>query len=172
MKRNAWSWLAGAMIGVGTLSVAPGCIIRVRPAYVVDEQPPVAREEVVTARPGYVWVRGRWERHGRKWTWNAGHWRQARGGYVWVDGYWDRRGNRYHWVEGHWAPPSGGAAPGRVEVRDHGGGAPAPAPTPAAAPAEAPHHEHAHEHPHANGDHHHHDHVHPHRPGTNHHHPY
>ncbi|HWM87340.1 MAG TPA: hypothetical protein VNO33_15920, partial [Kofleriaceae bacterium] len=95
------------------------CVVRARarvtaePVYVVEEAPPPPREERITVRPGYVWIRGRWERRGGEWEWRAGAWQRERRGYVWQPGHWERRGNRYYWVEGRWE--GGGRA--RVERR-------------------------------------------------------
>jgi hypothetical protein len=109
-------WVLAALLAGATMSLPAGCIVVAHPAYEVESEPPAPRYEVVPAeRPGYVWVRGYWEWHGR-WTWRAGHWERHRGqGYVWNDGYWQRRGNHYHWVEGHWS----GGGRGGVEKRDH-----------------------------------------------------
>ncbi len=130
MKRNKWSWIAGAVMALGTLSLAPACVFRVSatPAYVVDTEPPPPRTtEVPAPRAGYVWVQGRWEWRGNQWTWMDGHWQRARGdAYAWRDGYWERRGNRYHWIEGHWEASGGFSGGGRKQGGRGRGGRDAP----------------------------------------------
>ena len=117
---------------------------------VYQEPPQEAQVEVQAseARPGFVWIRGRWNWQSGQWTWLGGHWERERAGYAWSAGRWEHRGNRYVWVEGSWvtssqptvvtttvvAPPPGPevrdhrepvvvAPPPGPEVRDHRGGA-------------------------------------------------
>ncbi|HLU67226.1 MAG TPA: YXWGXW repeat-containing protein [Kofleriaceae bacterium] len=112
--------------------LASGCVVRARarataePVYVVEEAPPPPREERVTPRAGYVWVRGYWEYRGNQWTWKSGHWERTRTGYEWQPGHWERRGSRYHWVEGQWVAAGSGTVhvdhrtrEPEVETRDH-----------------------------------------------------
>ncbi|HKE19979.1 MAG TPA: YXWGXW repeat-containing protein [Kofleriaceae bacterium] len=111
MKRN-WRALITAVGLAATLasvtSLESGCVVRTRarvtagPVVEVEEAPPPPRRERVVVRPGYVWIRGRWEFRGGHWVWRAGFWRAARAGYVWDPGHWQRRGRRYVWVEGRW----------------------------------------------------------------------
>ena len=56
---------------------------------------------VPTARPGWSWVGGRYDRYG---YWIPGAWRPlaARSGYVWVSGFWDGGA----WIDGYWRPAS------------------------------------------------------------------
>jgi hypothetical protein len=126
------------VVGVGatlaSATLASGCMVRARarvttePVYVVEEAPPPPREERITVRPGYVWIRGRWESIGGQWEWRAGHWQRERAGYGWEPGHWERRGGRYHWIEGRWEARAHVRVehdPGRpadrryVEPRDH-----------------------------------------------------
>lgn len=97
--------------GQGTMAVDTS-------AEVVYSEPPQPQAEVVTeARPGFVWIRGRWNwRHGQ-WAWVGGHWERERAGYVWSEGQWQRRGNQWVWVEGTWTASSTPAT--GVVVRDH-----------------------------------------------------
>ena len=69
----------------GSLSTA--CMVRGRgtvgvqtESAVVYEEPPPPRAEVeiTTARPGYVFVRGRWDWRGGQWVWVNGHWERER----------------------------------------------------------------------------------------------
>ena len=72
--------------------------------YEVDayDAPPAPREEVVTYRPGYVWIHGSWNRYGDRWAWRDGYYVRERQGYVYQDGNWRRSGNHYVWVQGQW----------------------------------------------------------------------
>ena len=83
---------------------------------VVYQEPPPPQQEVVTVRPGHVWIKGRWDWRNGQWQWVAGHWERERAGYYWSEGRWDRRGNQWVWVEGTWQmgasnpPPTVGGA--------------------------------------------------------------
>jgi len=72
--------------------------------YIVEESPPPPREEVVTYRPGYVWIHGHWNRpYGRRgWAWSRGYYERERPGYVYSEGRWERRGRGYVFVNGSW----------------------------------------------------------------------
>lgn len=74
---------------------------------VVYQDPPPPRVETFSARPGFVFVKGRWNRQNSQWVWVDGHWDRERSGYAWNDGRWERRGNRWEWIEGRWAVSSG-----------------------------------------------------------------
>src|SRR5687768_15489979 len=94
---------------------ATGCVVRAHGrvhapvAYVeVEEEPPPPRTVIVDVRPGFVWVQGRWVRHGNRWSWNDGHWERERAGHVWEQGRWERRGRGHVWVEGNWRAGGGG----------------------------------------------------------------
>jgi len=150
MKSNWRRMMTALGLGAALASsmVVTGCVVRARagvttePVYEVEESPPPPREEVVTVRPGYVWVRGNWEFRGGQWVWRAGHWQRERSGYVWEAGHWERRGNHYQWIEGRWE--MGGRArverPQRqVEVRDRT--EPVPEPEVRDHRTERPHHE-------------------------------
>ncbi|HWO19646.1 MAG TPA: IPT/TIG domain-containing protein [Kofleriaceae bacterium] len=77
------------------------------------EAPPAPREEKMDApRPGFVWVRGRWDWKGGKWDWVNGHWERERAGKKWREGRWERKGDTWGYIEGGWdvgdaAPPGG-----------------------------------------------------------------
>jgi hypothetical protein len=100
---------------------------------VVYQEPPPPQAEVVSVRPGHVWIKGRWDWRGSQWVWIGGHWERERSGQYWSEGRWDRRnGNQWVWVEGTWgaqannAPmpvgPSPDRANGGVSVTPSGGG--------------------------------------------------
>lgn len=76
-------------------------------AYVTASDPPPPREEVVTVRPGYVFVHGHWDRDHGSWRWREGHYERERANQRWVDGRWQRNGNQHVWVEGHWTTSGG-----------------------------------------------------------------
>jgi hypothetical protein len=115
--------LAGAL---GALTA--GCVVRAHGhvgapvAYVeVEEAPPPPRVVVVDTRPGFIWIEGRWVRHGSRWVWRDGYWERQRSGYYWEQGRWERRGNRHVWVDGRWRAGRAGnpPPPARGNVRDH-----------------------------------------------------
>ena len=107
-------WLSAAALSGAVLSSIPlmtGCAGEA--SYVVEEDPPPAREEVVTYRPGFVWVHGRWSHPGSRWVWEGGRYERERSNQVYVEGRWERRGHSHVWVEGGWH------ARGGVVVREH-----------------------------------------------------
>ena len=116
-----------------TLCAVPsiGCVVR-GGAYVrgptvavveVEEEPPPPRVTYVQARPGFIWVEGRWNRRGNRWVWGEGRWERERVGYRYAPGRWERRGRSHVWVEGRWNSGGNGHAHGRANngpaVRDH-----------------------------------------------------
>jgi hypothetical protein len=66
--------------------------------------PPELRIENPIARPGFMWVRGRWTWRDGEWAWLDGHWERERFGHRWIEGRWEPREGRYVWVEGNWTP--------------------------------------------------------------------
>src|SRR5690349_5322446 len=76
----------------------------------VYQEPPPPQAETVTVRPGFVWVKGRWQWTNGQWAWVGGHWERERAGYAWSEGRWEHRGNRWVWVEGSWTVSSAPAA--------------------------------------------------------------
>lgn len=116
--------LASFALAATLASGAAGCVVRAHgyvraPAPVavveVDEDPPPPRVVVTEVRPGFVFVQGRWYRHGNRWDWRDGYWERQRAGQTWEQGRWERRGNRRVYVEGRWRA-GGRAAPA---TRDH-----------------------------------------------------
>jgi len=73
------------------------------PTVVADGPPPPQADPVIAAPgPGYVWIAGAWEWHGR-WVWVGGYWAAAPSpSAVWVEGYWVRGPYGWHRVPGHW----------------------------------------------------------------------
>ncbi len=75
---------------------------------VVQEEPPVVREEVIVGvapSAAHVWVRGYWRWNGRQWIWIGGRWvRCPHGpGYRWRPGVWVRgAGGHFHLTAGVW----------------------------------------------------------------------
>lgn len=128
----------GSAALIAAMALGTGCVVRAHGqvsapvAYVeVEEEPPPPRVVVVpAARPGFLWIQGRWSWNGGRWQWRDGYWERERAGYTWEQGRWERRGRGHVWVEGRWR---GGAAvrDNRNDgpaVRDHRGG-PTPPPT-------------------------------------------
>jgi hypothetical protein len=73
-------------------------------AVVVAQAPPPPPVEtvVVAPGPGYVWIGGEWEWHGR-WVWVGGHWVWPPHPHaVWVHGYWGQGPHGYYHAGGHW----------------------------------------------------------------------
>ena len=74
------------------------------PPYERYNQPPAPRSEAAVPRPGYIWIHGRWIRHGGTWTWRDGQYEAERPGYEYIQGRWEKRGEYYVWIEGEWRP--------------------------------------------------------------------
>lgn len=131
------------------MALGTGCVVRAHghiaaPVAVVEveEEPPPPRVVVVpAARPGFIWIEGRWTWHSGRWQWRDGYWERQRTGYVWEQGRWERRGRGHVWVEGRWRSGGGNARPRNngPAVRDHRS---SPAPAPAAGPTVRDHRRH------------------------------
>lgn len=120
MKKNTLgSLLLAALLLPACMVHGSGSAYVSGPAVVVEveEEPPPPRRVVVQARPGFVWIEGRYVRRGGRWHWNDGHWERARTGHVWVQGRWERRGKKHVWVEGRWS--QGANTRDRRDQRDH-----------------------------------------------------
>ena len=118
------SWLIslGVALGIPACVVVPASSTSIAPAPSVadvDEEPPAARDEPVEARPGYVFVPGRWSWQQRQWAWTPGHWERERAGYAWTPGRWERQGPRWIWIEGSWTVTGTPPAP-EVVIADGG----------------------------------------------------
>jgi len=91
----------------------------------VESEPPPPRVVHYQARPGFIWIEGRWNWRGGQWIWMDGYYERERVGYVYAPGRWERRGGRRHvWVEGRWNASGRGGGEYRrdnsgPEVRDH-----------------------------------------------------
>jgi hypothetical protein len=105
----AASLVAGAAL---TASAMTGCYAT-EDAYIVDDNPPPVRQEIVVSRPGFVWVHGHWTRPGGHWAWRGGYYERERPNHIYVDGRWERRGRGHVWVDGGWR------ARANVTIRDH-----------------------------------------------------
>jgi hypothetical protein len=90
------------------LAVTTGCAGE---AYVVETSPPPVRAEVVTYRPGYVWVQGHWNRTGGEWRWRNGYYIRERPNHVYIQPRWERRPRGWVYIDGGWR------ARGRVVIR-------------------------------------------------------
>jgi len=64
--------------------------------------PPALQVETVTARSGFVWVKGRWDWQDGDWEWIPGHWERQRAAQTWQEGRWEQRNGTWTWVEGSW----------------------------------------------------------------------
>jgi WXXGXW repeat (2 copies) len=96
--------LAAALVSA---SVIPACYATGTAAYVSDEDPPPPREEVVTVRPGFVFIHGNWQRDHGRWAWHEGRYERERANQRYVEGRWQRQGNRRIWIEGQWTSQGG-----------------------------------------------------------------
>jgi len=104
---------------------AGGCVVRGQggfyatsdTAVVVESDPPPPRVVVMpAARPGFIWVEGRWDWRGGQWVWMDGRWERERVGYIWAPGRWERRGRGHVWVEGRWNGRGNGHSNGTTHV--------------------------------------------------------
>lgn len=118
------------LLGLGFVAaLAGGCMVHGSGgAYVsapvavveVESEPPPPRVVHYEARPGFIWIEGRWNWRGGQWVWADGYYERERAGYVYAPGRWERRGRRHVWIEGRWN--AGARGGGREEYRDNRGG--------------------------------------------------
>jgi hypothetical protein len=99
--RNVFSALVVSAATITAIPAMTGCYAS-EGAYVVEDEPPAPREEVVVSRPGYIWIHGRWAHPGRRWVWQGGYYERDHPDQVYVDGRWERRGRGSVWVAGGW----------------------------------------------------------------------
>ncbi|MCE9638198.1 MAG: hypothetical protein K8T90_21050, partial [Planctomycetes bacterium] len=66
------------------------------------QAPPAPRNERPRARPGYVFIPGRWDWKNGKWEWEAGRTEPERAGKKWREGRWEKKGDVYAFVDGAW----------------------------------------------------------------------
>jgi len=66
------------------------------------QAPPAQREERFEARPGFVWVRGRWDWRDGNWVWVDGRYERERAGKRWRESRWEFRDGAYVLVDGDW----------------------------------------------------------------------
>jgi cell wall-associated NlpC family hydrolase len=108
---------AGAAALASVLILASGCVVAVRPAPVVYEQPVAPGEVVVTEDPpapiyetvgvapgpGYLWIGGYYHWSGGGWVWYRGHYaRPPHPGAAWVRARYEVRGGRRVYIAGYW----------------------------------------------------------------------
>jgi hypothetical protein len=93
-------WLRGVAIALmlSTSVGLTGCYAEM----VAPEAPPPARVVVMPARPGHIWVDGRWDWNGSTWVWFDGHYERLRHGHRWIPGHWEATPRGHRWVRGHW----------------------------------------------------------------------
>jgi hypothetical protein len=129
----------GSAALIAAVALGTGCVVRGHahvgaPVAVVEvqEEPPPPRVVVVpAARPGFIWIEGRWVWGGGRWQWRDGYYERERVGYYWTQGRWERRGRRHVWVEGRWQAGGNRQRHDRNNgpaVRDHRSGPPASEP--------------------------------------------
>jgi hypothetical protein len=111
---------AGAAALASALVLASGCVVAVRPAPVVYEQPvpPGAPGEVVVTEdppapvyetvgiapgPGFIWIGGYYHWSGAGWVWYRGHYaRPPHPGAAWIRARYEVRGGRRVYIAGYW----------------------------------------------------------------------
>jgi hypothetical protein len=64
--------------------------------------PPALRFEVVSARPGYFWVSGRYNWLNDQYVWVPGHYEVQQPNRQWIEGRWEIQNGYYVWVDGYW----------------------------------------------------------------------
>ncbi|MBK7535960.1 MAG: YXWGXW repeat-containing protein [Myxococcales bacterium] len=131
-RGSSWHWVEGQWVAVGSTgdgsvvvsdgrnnvivgdaSEAPGgVVVHTRPTVTAPPPanngmyptapPPTPRAETYQARPGFLWINGRWDWVGGRWEWIDGHWERERANQQWSAGRWELRGNYYVWIEGSW----------------------------------------------------------------------
>src|SRR5205085_4726073 len=87
-------------------AIAPACVVSGSGSVgveattpVVYSEPPPPQVETVSVRPGFVWIRGRWDWRGGQWVWAGGHWERERANQMWAEGRWEHRGTQWVWVD-------------------------------------------------------------------------
>jgi hypothetical protein len=97
--------LAAAALAASAFSATAQVNIQINVPGIVQVAPPPLRYEAVPrARPGQVWVPGRWAWNERDYVWYGGHWQQARPDYVYAPGRWVQAGGGWRWVDDQWKP--------------------------------------------------------------------
>lgn len=126
MKRFLFTCLVAAPLSLGACMVSGTGTMgySATGGAVVYQEPPQDQVEQVEVRPGYVWIKGRWDWRNNQWAWIGGRWERERTGWSWEAGRWDRRSNQWHWIEGHWVQGGGtvvvgGGQPGGSDVVVH-----------------------------------------------------
>ena len=95
LRGNRWVWQRGRWVrGAG----GTGTVVVTGPA----SRPPPALYEQPDARPGQVWIRGRYEWKNGRWTWKRGRWQTSRRNQRWVRGSWANVNGRWSWKPGRW----------------------------------------------------------------------
>jgi outer membrane lipoprotein SlyB len=89
---------------INTASVAAAAPPAQTDADAAAQGPPAPPAEAVaiSPNPGYVWIPGEWQWHGR-WIWVTGYWAPPPYPHaVWIDGYWTRGPYGWRRVPGRW----------------------------------------------------------------------
>jgi hypothetical protein len=111
---------AAGAAAIGSVLALSGCVVAVRPAPVVYEQPVPAGapEEVIVTQdppaplyetvgvapgPGFIWIGGYYHWNGGGWVWYRGHYaRPPHPGAVWIGPRYEFRGGRRVYLRGYW----------------------------------------------------------------------
>ncbi len=103
MKRL--DWLVAGILIVSPAILHPPSAIAQEEVIIVNQQPPVAKVEVVTAAPGdqYFWIPGYWKWQQNAWVWVPGQWiARPHPTAVWEPGSWAWRPTGWVWRPGRW----------------------------------------------------------------------
>jgi hypothetical protein len=119
-KNHSHLPLLRAAAAASLLALASGCVVAVRPAPVVYEQPvpsapagevvvsdappaPVYETVGIAPGPGFLWIDGYYHWSGVRWVWYRGHYaRPPHPGAAWVRARYEVRGGRRVYIAGFW----------------------------------------------------------------------
>ena len=132
-KKKLTGSVLAALLAGSSVALTGGCMATGHGTLYARSEPPPPRYETVEARPGYVWVDGRWDWDdgAGEWVWYDGYYEPERTGYVYVRGSWEHRGDRYVYSRPRWQSRSNARAvihvedhsrPTRVRIRANSGG--------------------------------------------------
>jgi hypothetical protein len=114
-QRGRWNWVNGhyerQRVGRKFSGIRwekrGDVFVRVDGDWVDAGAPPPLREERFDPRPGFVFVKGRWDWDNGEWTWRPGRWERERANKRWREDRWEQRNGEWTLVGGGWedGPP-------------------------------------------------------------------
>lgn len=102
MKRL--DWLVASILIVSSIALQVPSVNAQEEVVIVNEQPPVAKVEVITPAPSaeYFWIPGYWKWQ-NGWVWVPGQWTvRPHPTAVWEPGVWAWRPTGWVWRPGRW----------------------------------------------------------------------